>query len=338
MRRLLEFVEGALDALPVGADRDHLCAAIRAESDSLDEWSGIPLGTPGTCDGSLLGVLLGQQEGANLNELCGCSCPHVLNICAEGVRRTSSLPGLVGVQLTGVEMASGSGSASACELLLWADRDSHPVFTSTPRQRGITVTLHDGDSAAAPITDGGVASGSRMVVKLEIVAELVDAGMLQLGSWSAAPGSCTNGARDLGEELPDCGGPCPRCRPGCTAAQADNFDARANVDDGSCRFGRSSSAPCTDPLASNYYARGSSGLATGPEYRGACEYDCETLGGLLADLRNLASEWARRVYEGDGWSAEEFDGFVQGTSPSVCAEAAGFESMLAGHDDDPPDD
>ena len=81
MRRLLE---GALDELPVGADRDHLCAAIRAESDSSS-------GTPGTCDGSSLGVLLGQQEGANLNELCGCSCPHVLDICEEGVRRTSSL-------------------------------------------------------------------------------------------------------------------------------------------------------------------------------------------------------------------------------------------------------
>ena len=112
------------------------------------------------------------QEGANLNELCGCSCPHVLNICEEGVRRASSLPGLVGVQLT-VEMLR---ERSSCELLLWADRDSHPIFTSAPRQRGIAVTLHDGDSAAAPqITDSGVASGSRMLVKLDFVAELMDA-------------------------------------------------------------------------------------------------------------------------------------------------------------------
>ena len=144
MRRLLE---GALDELPVGADRDHLCAAIRAESDSLDEW-GSPFGTPGTCDGSWVGKELGRA-GGNLNELCGCSCPHVLNICEEGVRRTSSLPGLVGAQLT--EMLA---SRSSCEL--WLGRLGH---VSAERGRR---WVQSGCRAGAERVQSGCRAGARV--------------------------------------------------------------------------------------------------------------------------------------------------------------------------------
>jgi hypothetical protein len=49
----------------------------------------------------------------------------------------------------------------------------------------------------------------------------------------------------------------PECYPGCTDPMAENYDAQANFDDGSCSF-----PGCTDPNASNYDANANSDNGT----------------------------------------------------------------------------
>ena len=86
VRQMLETNPGFLPAQ--GADPDRLCEFVRLDSDTGASNQGAP-GTPGTCDGSAWAEQL-LANGGSVNELCPCSCPHVLDACAEGVRRTSS--------------------------------------------------------------------------------------------------------------------------------------------------------------------------------------------------------------------------------------------------------
>ncbi len=72
------------------------------------------------------------------------------------------------------------------------------------------------------------------------------------------PPTCTDGIQNGDETGIDCGGAtCPACTPGCTNTNAHNYDANAQVDDGSCET-------CTD------------GILNGDE----TDIDC---GGVLCD-------------------------------------------------------
>ena len=83
--------------------------------------------------------------------------------------------------------------------------------------------------------------------------------------------TCENGIQDAGEQAIDCGGDCDPCITGCTDANAHNYSASAQLDDGSCQTcddgvlngdettidcGGSLCAPCvtgcTDANAHNY--------------------------------------------------------------------------------------
>ena len=85
--------------------------------------------------------------------------------------------------------------------------------------------------------------------------------------------SCENGVQDPGEDAVDCGGSCTPCITGCMDENAHNYDASAQVDDGSCQTcsdgvqngdevaidcGGSNCAPCisgcTNSNAHNYNA------------------------------------------------------------------------------------
>eukprot|EP01052_Picozoa_sp_SAG31_P014690 SAG31_NODE_921_length_10984_cov_2.779329_9_plen_1244_part_00 len=87
--------------------------------------------------------------------------------------------------------------------------------------------------------------------------------------------TCTDNLRTIStveensEDHIDCGGPCPPCELGCTAPLATNFNAAANVDDGSCIFDQVQM--CSDPLSVNYSSNASG------TYAQACEYRCESL-------------------------------------------------------------
>ena len=320
VRQMLETNPGFLPAQ--GADPDRLCEFVRLDSDTGASNQGAP-GTPGTCDGSAWAEQL-LANGGSVNELCPCSCPHVLDACAEGVRRTSSLPGSVGLRPTAESQQPTGGS---CEVVLWADHDSHPEFHFERAIDGVTVSLYDGGDDTAPQLRRGSgrtvsATMSQLLLRIDYDPVLLaDAGVLQLGEWIARPGSCANGVRDSGEQGADCGGPCPACRRGCTAPLADNWDAEANSDDGTCLFGRGGVPPCTDQLASNY-ASGSS-FATGPEYRGACQYDCEFVAQQLAQLRATSGRgWD--MYDYDGWTSGDIDPYAQSVSPAVCLDPVAF--------------
>ena len=313
LRQLFEtqgLLSGQVASVPAGTNPDRLCEYIRDESGipGTDIWGNLlPAGTPGTCDGSVNGESVGTL-GGSLNELCPCSCPHVLNVCGEGARTSSSLPGLLGLRIT-AEAESASGT---CVLLLWAGWDDHPVLTLGQSVPGVTVTVYDGSDSSAPRIGSKAitGSGSRLLVQVAYDAALVSPqdGLLQLGSWSTSPGSCTNGRQDVGEQGVDCGGSC------ATA----------------CGPAPQHSRICPDPLAANYQRAadaGATALVTGPEYRDSCQYDCDSLGQQVARLRQ-SSDWALALYAREDGSDSDITSLVQGASPAVCTDPSGFTSVL----------
>ena len=61
-----------------------------------------------------------------------------------------------------------------------------------------------------------------------------DFGSLSSQIFCIGGDACNNGVQDEGETGVDCGGECEACVPGCTDPNAINYNASANLDDGSC--------------------------------------------------------------------------------------------------------
>eukprot|EP01047_Picozoa_sp_COSAG01_P041565 COSAG01_NODE_3574_length_5919_cov_7.990550_1_plen_696_part_10 len=92
--------------------------------------------------------------------------------------------------------------------------------------------------------------------------------------------SCSDGLRNGNETHIDCGGhECLACKLGCTISTAQNFNASATDDDGSCTF---SFHPCTDKVAANHDPNAVIDYSSNRFPRGACKYTLQRIVNAIA--------------------------------------------------------
>eukprot|EP01047_Picozoa_sp_COSAG01_P042825 COSAG01_NODE_3764_length_5719_cov_9.441815_1_plen_692_part_10 len=104
--------------------------------------------------------------------------------------------------------------------------------------------------------------------------------------------SCSDGLRNGNETHIDCGGhKCRACKLGCTISAAQNFNASATDDDGSCTF---TFHPCTDKVAANYDPNAIIDYSSNRFPRGACKYTLQRIVNAIATLpcANLAPDFS----------------------------------------------
>lgn len=130
------------------------------------------------------------------------------------------------------------------------------VITGT----GLPSSISSGYACSTPGFGSSYSSPEQLVAYFsQFGAMSLRFSLLQYGCWNGGGyaisegGSCCEGA------LPDV--------PGCTDAQACNFNAEATVDDGSCQY-PGNSGGCTDTTACNYEA-------DALEDDGSCHYFCQ---------------------------------------------------------------
>ena len=131
----------------------------------------------------------------------------------------------------------------------------------------------------------------------------IDDGSCIYPSWDCVLGNCTdpgtgNGAyNSTNGGYTACQASCMLITPGCTDSCASNYNALANVDDGSCTY-----KACLDPTASNQYwscdCNSIKSSATIP-YLACCTYPCATPNTVTSVTTNSSGSCTVPIDDGD---------------------------------------